>query len=96
MSENKPYNRLGLVLDSLARSRNVRGVTAIEKHVKERTGRGPTASGWQQIMTGETKNPRSEHLEAFHEAFELTPEEEVRLALARAFPARFDSRLTAA
>jgi hypothetical protein len=74
------YSPLGLVLDDLARRRNVRGPTSIARHIKNRMGYGPSPSAWQQILTGETKNPERKNIKQFADAFELSSEERVRLA----------------
>ncbi len=88
MSNGREYGRLGQVLDGLARSRNIRGPGKVARHVKEKTGRGPNASAWWQIFYGETKQPRSEIIELFAEAFELTTEEKRWLAWVYAFPSQ--------
>lgn len=86
MSNGREYGRLGQILDELARSRNIRGPGKVARYVREKTGRGPNSSAWWQIFYGETKQPKSEVMELFADAFELTPEERGRLALVYTFP----------
>lgn len=86
MDEGARYSRLGHVLDDLARKRDVRGPARVARYVRSRMGEGPGPSAWHQIFTGETKQPAATNIELFANAFDLTYEERVRLALVYSFP----------
>jgi hypothetical protein len=79
------YSELGMVLDRLASKRRVRGPHRVARYIQQKTGRGPTGSAWQQIFTGETKNPTRKTIRLFVEAFELDEEEQREVARAYLF-----------
>lgn len=89
---NRPYSKLGKVIDDIARARNLRGAKAISERVKERMGRGPGRSAWQQILYGDSW-PQPTTITLFKNAMDLTYEEEVTLAREYAFR---QGRVTAA
>jgi hypothetical protein len=76
----KPYCELGELLEEFARKRYVRGPYRIGRYVREKTDRGPASgSAWSQIFYGDIL-PKPETMRAFRDAFELTEDEEARLA----------------
>ncbi len=79
------YTVLGKALDRIARERDVNGPKEIAEYVQTKTGEGPSRSAWQQILTGDTKNPKERTLELFLVAFEATPEECREVALKHLF-----------
>lgn len=84
MSNGRPYSVLGAALDRMARDRHVRGPRAIARHVEEKTGEGPGYSAWSQTLYGDT-SPREYNLQLFAEAFDLTHDERVEVALKHLF-----------
>jgi transcriptional regulator with XRE-family HTH domain len=68
-----------MLVDALARSRHVRGPSAIAAHVKERTGEGPGHSAWSQILYGDI-TPTIKTIQLFAQAFDLDEEEVTRLS----------------
>lgn len=87
MTEDRPHKKLGMMLDTIARSRDVRGPRAVSEHVKAANeGEGPGRSGWSQILLGQIR-PSDVTMARFKRAFDLTEAEEVELAVEFAFPA---------
>ncbi len=86
-SKDKPYSELGKMLDDLARDRDVRGPYNIASHVQSVTGYEASGQGVSQYMYGRSF-PKSEFIQAFAEAFELTPQERGRLAWVYAYDSR--------
>ena len=80
----KEYSELGKVLDDIARSRNVRGARPIARWVKTRTNGGPTGAAVSQYLYG-TTTPRTDFIERFARAFELTEDERRLLAYTYAY-----------
>jgi hypothetical protein len=76
---HKPYSELGKVLDSLARSRHVRGAYNIAWWVKETTGYRVSGQMVSKYMYGQSL-PNRVFIEAFCDAFELTQQERSELA----------------
>lgn len=89
MSDRKPYTALGQIMDTLARRppHNVRGPYRMSAYIKEKLGDAPTGVALSKWMYGEA-HAKTEHLEMFVEAFELTEEEKVAVAWAYAYPKR--------
>ncbi len=75
---DKPYSKLGKLLDLLARRRSVRGPYAIAQRVSD-TGHKVSGQAVSKHLYGESR-PRPPFLSAFAEAFALTPEERGELA----------------
>lgn len=88
-TKNKPYCELGKLLDALARERDVRGPYNIAYHLEEIVGYEVSGQGMSKYMYGESL-PKRQFIEAFAEAFELTPQERVELAWAYAYGSRVD------
>lgn len=77
--EQKPYCKLGEVLDEQARVRHVRGPYNVAKHVREATGFKVSGSSVSGYFYGRT-HPPPEFNAAFVEAFSLEEDEIERLA----------------
>ncbi len=75
----RPYGKLGVALDAIARERNVRGPYRVAAFIRERTGGGPRGSHWSQVFYGE-KYPSPQVMKRFVQAFELSESEVERLA----------------
>lgn len=87
MTEDRPHKKLGMMLDSIARARDVRGAKRVSEHVKAANdGKGPGRSGWSQILLGQIR-PSDVTMAYFKRAFDLTEHEEVELAIEFTFPA---------
>ncbi len=76
---HKPYSELGRVLDSLARSRHVRGPYNIAWRVKEGTGHRVSGQMVSKYLYGQGF-PKREFIEAFCDTIELTQQERSELA----------------
>ena len=85
--KDKPYSELGKMLDDLARERDVRGPYNIARHLQSLTGYEASGQAISQYMYGRSF-PKREFIEAFAEAFELTPRERGRLAWVYAYDSR--------
>jgi hypothetical protein len=79
MGNRRPYSDLGKLIDELARSRDVRGPSAIAAHVRAQTGEGPGHSAWSQILYGDI-TPTVRTIQLFGQAFALDEEEVTRLS----------------
>jgi hypothetical protein len=77
--EQKPYCKLGEVLDEQSRARHVRGPYNTAKHVREATGFKVSGSSVSGYFYGRT-HPPPEFNAAFVEAFSLEEDEIRRLA----------------
>ncbi len=75
----KPYSELGKLLDSLARRQNVRGPYNIARYVEEVTGYAASGQAVSKCLYGKSL-PKQEFIEAFADAFGLTPQERSELA----------------
>src|SRR5829696_4007929 len=82
--EQKPYCKLGEVLDEQARARHVRGPFNVAKHVSEATGFKVSGSSVSGYFYGRC-HPPPEFNAAFVEAFSLEEDEVERLAYAYTF-----------
>jgi hypothetical protein len=80
----KPYCELGKVLDNLARTRDVRGPYNIAHEIQNATGYEVSGQAVSQYVYGRS-SPKREFIEAFAEAFELTPQERGELAWVYAY-----------
>ena len=78
-SKNKPYSKLGKLLDSLARSRDVRGPFNIARYIESATGHKVSGQAVSKYLYGEYF-PKHMFIEAFSDAFELTQHERSELA----------------
>ena len=78
-AKKKPYSELGKLLDSLARSRDVRGPYDIARHVEGITGHHVSGQAMSKYLYGKY-HPKPELVKAFAEAFALTPQERRALA----------------
>jgi len=86
-TKDKPYCELGKMLDDLARDRDVRGPYNIAYQVQDVTGYEVSGQMVSQYMYGRSF-PKREFIEAFAEAFELTPQERGELAWIYAYDSR--------
>ena len=77
--ESKPYCELGKLLDDLARDHNVRGPYNIASYVEHATGYEASGQMVSKCLYGKSR-PKAEFVEAFADAFRLTPRERVELA----------------
>ena len=82
--EQKPYCKLGEVLDEQARARHVRGPYNVAKHVSEATGFKVSGSSVSGYFYGRS-HPPPEFNAAFVEAFSLEEDEVERIAYAYTF-----------
>jgi hypothetical protein len=85
--KGRPYSELGKVLDALARERDVRGPYNIAQHVQDATGYEVTGQAVSKYLYGES-SPKSQSIEAFAEAFVLTPLQRAQLAWGYAYGSR--------
>src|SRR4051812_45545034 len=76
---DKPYSKLGELLDTIARKRNVRGPYLVAKHITDTTGYRISGQAVSRFFYGENY-PRARFIAAFADAFELTLREERELA----------------
>ncbi len=86
-TKDKPYCELGKMLDDMARDRDVRGPYNIAYQVQDVTGYEVSGQMVSQYMYGRSF-PKREFIEAFAEAFELTPQERGKLAWVYAYDSR--------
>ena len=77
--KNKPYSELGKLLDALARSKDVRGPYNIAYYLEDVTGYEVSGQAISKYLYGEYL-PKQAFVEAFADAFELTPKERRELA----------------
>lgn len=86
----KPYSKLGRVLDDLARKRDVRGPYRVAKYLEEKTGGGPSGATVSGYFYGEYYPKPVEHpmnfIERFAQAFELTEQERHVLGNTYSYP----------
>src|SRR3954447_4786780 len=78
-SMNKPYSKLGELLDTIAREHNVRGPYAVAKRVTDTNGSQISGQGVSRLFYGENY-PELSFIAAFAQDFELSIEERDRLA----------------
>ena len=78
-AKKKPYSELGKLLDSLARSRDVRGPYDIARYVQSGTGHHVSGQAVSKYLYGKY-HPKPEFVKAFAEAFALGPQERRALA----------------
>jgi hypothetical protein len=71
-------------MDELARQRNVRGPHRIANYAKKHIPEFPSGTSVAKWMYGDAV-PNVENLRRFAEAFELSEEEKMRLALAHTY-----------
>ena len=83
--KGRPYSALGEVMDDLARERRARGPYRIANYIKSRFPDAPSGVAVAKWMYGDS-HPDRENLQLFVEAFELSEEETMRLALAYLYP----------
>ena len=90
--KSKPYCELGNLLDALARDRAVRGPYNIASYLKDAAGYEVSGQAVSKYLYGHSE-PRAAFVEAFAEAFSLTPRERAELAWVYAYnaPLRWDS-----
>lgn len=77
--DTKPYSELGKLLDSLARRQNARGPYNIARYVDKATGYAVSGQAVSKYLYGKSL-PKQEFIEAFANAFALTPQERSELA----------------
>ena len=82
--EEKPYCKLGEVLDEQARARHVRGPYNVAKYIRETTEFKVSGSSVSGYFYGRTRPP-PEFTTAFVEAFSLEEDEVERLAYTYTF-----------
>ena len=78
-SKDTAYSELGKMLDDLARNRDVRGPYNIANHIESVTGYKVSGQVLSKYVYGRSF-PKREFVEAFTEAFELSPQERGKLA----------------
>lgn len=86
-TKDKPYSELGKILDGLARDRDVRGPYNIAAQVQSLAGYEASGQVVSQYMYGKSF-PKREFIEAFANAFELSPQERGKLAWVYAYDSR--------
>lgn len=89
-SRGRPYSELGKVLDALARERDARGPYNIAQQVQDVAGYRVTGQAVSKYLYGESL-PKRPFIEAFAEAFVLTPQERAQLAWVYAYGSRSDA-----
>ncbi len=77
--KSKPYCELGKLLDTLAHDRDVRGPYNIAGYVQNATGYKVSGQAISKYLYGHSQ-PKGEFVEAFADAFRLTPQERAELA----------------
>ena len=77
--KSKPYCELGKVLDTLARDHDVRGPYNIARYVQNATGYEVSGQAISKYLYGHSQ-PKAEFVEAYADAFRLTPQERAELA----------------
>jgi len=80
----KPYGELGKLLDTLARSRDVRGPYNIAVYLSDATNHEVSGQSVSKYLFG-TNEPKQAFIVAFADAFELTEQERLELAWTYAF-----------
>lgn len=90
--KNKPYSKLGKLLDAVACSRNVRGPYAIALYIKSVAGHNVSGQSSSKYLYGETL-PKHAFIEAFADSFELTLQERTDLAGTYTYGFRFPRRI---
>jgi hypothetical protein len=85
--KGRPYCELGKVLDALARERDVRGPSNIAHRVQDAGGYEVSGQALSKYLYGESL-PKRQFIEAFAEAFVLTPQERAQLAWVYAYGSR--------
>ncbi len=80
----KPYCELGKLLDTLARSRDIRGPYNIAAYLSEVTEHEVSGQSVSKYLFG-INEPKQAFIVAFADAFELTEQERLELAWAYAF-----------
>jgi hypothetical protein len=88
---DKPYGELGKLMDSLARTRDVRGPYNIAQLVTDVTGHRVTGQAVSRYFYGDSR-PGPAFISAFAQAFELTKEERDELAWLYTYGTRLDGR----
>ena len=81
---SKPYCELGKLLDALARHRAVRGPYNIATHLKDVVGYEVSGQAVSKYLYGHSQ-PKPEFVQAFAEAFSLTPRERAELGWVYAY-----------
>ena len=89
-SKNKPYSKLGKLLDSLVRSRDVRGPFNIARYIESATGHEVSGQAVSKYLYGESV-PKREFIKAFTDAFELPSYERAELAWLYTYGSRSDA-----
>lgn len=89
-SKDTAYSELGKILDALARDRDVRGPYNIAYHIENVTDYKVSGQVLSKYMYGRSF-PKREFVEAFAEAFELTPQERGKLAWVYTYGSRPES-----
>ena len=82
--KSNPYCELGKLLDSLARDHDVRGPYNIASYVENTTGYEVIGQVVSKYLYGHIQ-PKPEFVQAFAEAFKLTPQERAELAWGYAY-----------
>ena len=82
-----PYSPLGRLLDELASSRSVRGPYNIAYYVEKASDYEVSGQAVSKYLYGRSL-PGPPFIEAFADAFELTPEERTRLAWVYTYESR--------
>ena len=82
--KTKPYCELGKLLDTLARSRDVRGPYNIAAYLSDVTDHEVSGQSVSKYLFG-TNEPKQAFIVAFADAFELTEQERAALAWVYAY-----------
>ena len=85
--KSNPYCALGKLLDNLARDHDVRGPYNIASYVENATGYEVSGQVVSKYLYGKSQ-PKQEFVEAFADAFRLTPQERAELAWGYAYGSR--------
>ncbi len=83
-SKTKPYCKLGKLVDTLARSRDVRGPYNIAAYLSEVTDNEVSGQSVSKYLFG-INEPKQAFIVAFADAFELTRQERLELAWVYAY-----------
>ncbi len=83
-SKKKPYSELGKLLDTLARSRDVRGPYNMAEYLNDVTNHEVSGQSISKYLFG-TNEPKQTFIRAFADAFELTEQERAELAWVHAY-----------
>lgn len=89
-SKDAAYSELGKILDILARDRDVRGPYNVANHVEDATGYKVSGQVLSKYLYGRSF-PKREFMQAFTEAFKLTPQERGELAWVYTYGSRLES-----